>query len=257
MIHFFEKGQGQPIVLIHGFCEISEMWRDFAEYLSSDFRVICPDLPGFGKSPIASDQTTLEEIAVQLEEWMGKNQISDPIVIGHSLGGYVTLALLELMGNRLKAVGLFHSTAFPDDLEKKEMRDRTVIFLMKNGVDKFVISFVPPLFSESRKDELKTQIDLALEQAKESTLEGLIAFTRAMRDRKDRLEVLKHFSGPKLFVAGTQEGAVKIETSRAQKYAFTDYFELEETGHMGMIESKNVTLEIVRNFCIKATNLTS
>ena len=257
MIHFFEKGQGQPIVLIHGFCEISEMWRDFAEYLSSDFRVICPDLPGFGKSTIASDQTTLEEIAVQLEEWMGENQISDPIVIGHSLGGYVTLALLELMGNRLKAVGLFHSTAFPDDPEKKEMRDRTVIFLMKNGVDKFVISFVPPLFSESRRDELKTQIDLALEQAKESTLEGLIAFTRAMRDRKDRLEVLKHFPGPKLFVAGTQDGAVKIETSRAQKDAFTDYFELEETGHMGMIESKNVALEIVRNFCIKATNLPS
>ncbi len=254
MIHFFEKGQGQPIVLIHGFCEISEMWRDFADTLSSDFRVICPDLPGFAKSPISSDQTTLEEIAVQLEEWMGENQISDPIVIGHSLGGYVTLALLELMGNRLKAIGLFHSTAFPDDLEKKEMRDRTVIFLMKNGVDKFVISFVPPLFPEARRDELKTQINLAVEQAKESTLDGLIAFTRAMRDRKDRIEIVEHFKGPKLFIAGTQDGAVKIESSRAQKDGFTDYFELGETGHMGMVERKNETLEIVRNFCLEATN---
>ncbi|MDI1321540.1 MAG: alpha/beta hydrolase [Algoriphagus sp.] len=253
MIHFFEKGQGQPIVLIHGFCEISEMWRDFAEELSSDFRVICPDLPGFGKSPISSDQTTLEDVAVQLEEWLEENQISQPIVIGHSLGGYVALALLELMGSNLKAVGLFHSTAFPDDQEKKEMRDRTVIFLMKNGVDKFVTSFVPPLFAEARREELKTQIDLAVEQAKESTLEGLIAFTRAMRDRKDRLEVLKHFSGPKLLIAGTLDGAVKIESSRAQKDAFTDYFELEETGHMGMVERKVETLEIVRNFCVKVT----
>lgn len=254
MIHFFEKGQGQPIVLIHGFCEISEMWRSFAEELSSDFRVICPDLPGFGKSPIASDQITLEEVAVQLEEWMAENQISNPIVIGHSLGGYVALALLELIGSKMKAIGLFHSTAFPDDQEKKEMRDRTVIFLMKNGVDKFVTTFVPQLFSEARRDELQKQIDLAIEQAKESTLEGLIAFTRAMRDRKDRLEVLEHFSGPKLLIAGTLDGAVKIEASRAQKDAFTDYFELEETGHIGMVEKREETLKIVRNFCVKATN---
>ena len=253
MIYFFEKGQGQPVVLIHGFCEISEMWRDFAEELSSDFRVICPDLPGSGKSPIASDQITLEEVAFQLEEWMAENQISNPIVIGHSLGGYLTLALLELMGKRLKAVGLFHSTAFPDDQEKKEMRDRTVIFLMKNGVDKFVTTFVPQLFSESRREELRTQIDLSVEQAKESTVEGLIAFTRAMRDRKDRLEILEQFSGPKLLIAGTHDGAVKIEASRAQKDVFTDYYELEETGHMGMVERKTETLEIVRNFCTKAT----
>ncbi len=253
MIHFFEQGQGQPVVLIHGFCEISEMWQNFAEVLSSDFRVICPDLPGFGKSPIASDQITLEEVAVQLEEWMAENQISNPIVIGHSLGGYVALALLELMGNNLKAVGLFHSTAFPDDQDKKEMRDRTVIFLMKNGVDKFVTTFVPQLFPEPRRDELQPQIDLAIEQAKESTLEGLIAFTRAMRDRKDRLEILEQFSGPKLLIAGTLDGAVKIEASRAQKEAFSDYTELEETGHMGMVERRDETLEIVRDFCKKAT----
>ncbi len=252
MIHFFEMGQGQPVVLIHGFCEISELWRNFAEDLSSDFRVICPDLPGFGKSPIASDHITLEEVAVQLEEWMKENKIFNPIVIGHSLGGYVGLALLELMGSKMKAVGLFHSTAFPDDQEKKEMRDRTVIFLMKNGVDKFVTTFVPQLFSEERRGELQTQINLATEQAKESSLEGLIALTRAMRDRKDRVEVLDHFSGLKLLIAGTLDSAVKIEASRAQKDVFTDYFELEETGHMGMVERGEETLEIVRNFCTKA-----
>lgn len=252
MLHFFEKGQGQPIVLIHGFCEISEMWRSYAKELSTEFRVICPDLPGFGKSSIASDQITLEEVAVQLEEWMSENQISNPIVIGHSLGGYIALALLELMGSKIKAVGLFHSTAFPDDQEKKEMRDRTVVFLMKNGVNKFVTTFVPQLFPEPRRDELQTQIDLAIAQAKESTLDGLIAFTRAMRDRKDRLEVLEQFSGPKLLIAGSLDGAVKIEASRAQKDAFTDYFELEETGHMGMVERKNETLGIVRGFCLNS-----
>jgi len=251
-IRFFEKGKGQPIVLIHGFCEIGEMWRDFANTLSTDFRVICPDLPGCGGSPITSNSISLEEVAVLLEEWMNENNIQNPIVIGHSLGGYVMLALLELMGDKLKAVGLFHSTAFADDEEKKGMRDRTVIFLKKHGVDMFVTSFVPPLFPEERREELDKEINQAIEQAKQCSLDGLIAFTKAMRDRKDRFEVLENFSGFKLMIAGTEDGAVKIDASRKHKSAITDYYELENTGHVGMIERKEETLKIVREFCERA-----
>lgn len=251
-IHFFEKGKGQPLVLIHGFCETGRMWKDFSESLSSEFRVICPDLPGIGDSPISGDQTTLEEVAVILEGWMEENQIENPIVIGHSLGGYVALALLELMGKNIQAIGLFHSTAFADDLEKKEMRNRTITFLKKNGVDKFVSSFVPPLFPENRRIELASEIEAAIVEGKRSSLNGLVAYAGAMRDRKDRLEVLKHFSGPKLLIAGTEDGAVKIEASRAQKDAFTQYHELEGVGHMGMVEEKEKTLEIVRGFCLSS-----
>ncbi|OOG70679.1 alpha/beta fold hydrolase [Algoriphagus sp. A40] len=251
-IHFFEKGKGQPLVLIHGFCETSRMWEDFAEKLSEEFRVICPDLPGIGGSPISGDQVALEEVAVILEEWLDENQIMNPIVIGHSLGGYVALALLEQIGNRMKAIGLFHSTAFADDLEKKEMRNRTIVFLKKNGVEKFVTSFVPPLFPENRRDELSSEIAAAIEDGKRSSLDGLVAFTGAMRYRKDRLEVLTHFSGPKLLIAGTEDGAVKIASSRAQKHAFTQYHELEGVGHMGMIEKKQETLELVRKFALEA-----
>jgi len=249
-IQFFEKGSGYPVVLIHGFCETARMWGDFADKLSEDFRVICPNLPGIGGSQISGDQITLEEVAVLLEEWLDENRIENPIVIGHSLGGYVTLALLELMGSRLKAVGLFHSTAFADDQAKKDMRNRTIVFLKKNGVDKFVTSFVPPLFPENRREELSKEIDQAIEDAKGSTLDGLIAFAGAMRDRKDRLDVLKDFPGSKLLIAGTEDGAVKIEASRAQKEAFTHYFELEGVGHMGMVEKKEETLNLVREFAL-------
>jgi pimeloyl-ACP methyl ester carboxylesterase len=225
------------------------MWHYFAEKLSERFRVICPDLPGFGDSPISGDRITLEEVAVQLEEWMEESRIADPIIIGHSLGGYVALALLELMGNRIKAIGLFHSTAFPDDEEKKGMRDRTIVFLKKNGVEKFVTSFVPPLFPEKRREELSAQIESAIEDAKRSSLDGLIAYAGAMRDRKDRLDILRNFTGPKLLIAGTEDSAVKIEASRAQQDAFSHYVELPGVGHMGMVEEREKVLELVREFC--------
>ncbi|WP_296698515.1 alpha/beta hydrolase [Algoriphagus sp.] len=248
-IHFFEKGQGNPLILIHGFCEVGKMWQDFAEKLSSDFRVICPDLPGMGQSPLNLEKLSLEEIAVILEEWMDENNIQNPIFVGHSLGGYITLALAELMGQRIKAIGLFHSTAFSDSEEKKGMRDRTVVFLQKYGVDAFVTSFIPPLFPENRREEFDTDIQKAIEQAKTCSLEGLTAFTKAMRDRKDRFEILRDFSGPKLFIAGELDTAVPIEASRTHKEVVTNYVELANTGHVGMIERKLETIEIVREFC--------
>ncbi|WP_439488580.1 alpha/beta fold hydrolase [Algoriphagus sp.] len=253
-IHFFSKGSGQPVVLIHGFCEVSQMWEDISASLSDEFRVFCPDLPGCGQSPLSLSHNRLEEVAVQLEEWMEEQNIQNPIVIGHSLGGYVTLALLELMGSKLKGVGLFHSTAFADDEEKKGMRDRTVIFLKKHGVDVFVTSFVPPLIPEQKREEFQDEITEAIEQAKQSTLEGLLAYTKAMRDRKDRFKILGDYMGPKLMIAGTEDGAVKIDASRAHRPVITDYYELDGVGHLGMIEQKNECIEILREFCRKVAD---
>jgi len=252
MLHFFEKGQGQPLVFLHGFCESGEMWHYFADSLSVHYRVFCPDLPGFGGSPITNPITCLEEVAEQLEEWMDALQIQDPIVLGHSLGGYVGLALLERMGNRLKAIGLLHSTAFADDLEKKEMRNRSLTFLNKHGAAKFVSSFVPQLFPEHRRVELADALAHAIEDGKRSSLEGLLSYTIAMRDRLDRIAILQQFGGPKLLLAGTLDTSVKIESSRAQKEAFTHYIELEGVGHLGMIEEKEKSLALVQDFVREA-----
>jgi pimeloyl-ACP methyl ester carboxylesterase len=252
MLHFFEKGQGPVLLFLHGFCETGEMWRHFADSLSTQYRVLCPDLPGFGASPITHPITCIEDVAEQLEEWMDALQIQHPIVLGHSLGGYVALALLERMGDRIKAIGLLHSTAYADDLEKKELRNRVIIFLKKHGAAKFVSSFVPQLFPEHRRKELSGAMAHAIEDGQRSSLEGLLAYTVAMRDRKDRLAVLEQFEGPKLLLAGTIDGAVKIESSRAQQGAFTHYIELEGVGHLGMVEEKEKTLAVVQDFVREA-----
>jgi pimeloyl-ACP methyl ester carboxylesterase len=247
-IHFSEFGKGQPIVFIHGFCEIGDMWEGIANALSDQFHVYYPDLPGFGMSPLAQDHVTLEEVAVMLEEWMDEQKINNPFLIGHSLGGYVALALLELMGSRIKGIGLVHSTAFADDEEKKSGRNKTITFLKKQGVEKFVTAFVPQLFTPSNRDLFQKEIELAVDQAKKSTLHGLIAFTEAMRDRKSRISLLENFKGPKLMIAGTEDGAVKIEASRMQQRLFTQYHELNGVGHMGQVERKDEVIEVLRGF---------
>jgi pimeloyl-ACP methyl ester carboxylesterase len=224
------------------------MWRHFADSLSTQYRVICPDLPGFGNSPLSDSIQSLEEVAERLEHFLDDQHIQHPIVLGHSLGGYMALALLERMGDRIQAIGLLHSTAYADDLEKKEMRNRVLTFLNKHGAAKFVSSFVPQLFPEHRREELGDAMAHAIEDGQRSSLEGLLAYTVAMRDRQDRIAVLQQFAGPKLLLAGTEDGSVKIDSSRAQQKYFTHYTELEGVGHLGMVEEKEKTLAVVQDF---------
>ncbi len=247
-IFFKEEGEGHPLVLIHGFCENHKMWDSISRELSNEFRVLSPDLPGFGKSPLDQRNISLEEVAVALESWMDENSTKNPVIIGHSLGGYVALALLELMGSEIQGIGLFNSTSYADSIEKKSMRDRAYTFIEKNGVQKFVDSFVPQLFPEPKRKELSNDILLAIEQAHSSSLEGLLAYTLAMKNRPDRSELLSHFSGNKLLIAGELDTAVSLDDSRRQSSLFTHYSEIENMGHMGMIEEKEKTLDLIRAF---------
>jgi pimeloyl-ACP methyl ester carboxylesterase len=248
MISFTKQGSGKPIILLHGFCETKEMWKTFSVQLSESHTVYCLDLPGFGESSLKASQLNLEEVAVILHDWMEEQKIQKPIIIGHSLGGYVALAMTELMGSELEGIGLFHSTAFADDQEKKHTRNKTITFIKKCGVEKFIESFVPPLFAAQHQERLEKEIETLIQYGKKTAKKTIIAYIEAMRDRKERFEVWKTFGGAKLMIAGILDPAVKIEASKEHQAFATSYYELEGVGHMGMFEKKDKCLEIIKAF---------
>jgi pimeloyl-ACP methyl ester carboxylesterase len=253
-MNFKCEGEGFPVVLIHGFCESLDIWENFSSQLAKGFKVYRLDLPGFGHSPLDKEKTSLEEVAVQIHDWFEQEHIENPIVIGHSLGGYVTLALAELMGKDLKAIGLFHSTSFADDEAKKEVRNRAIEFVKKHGVKKFTDAFVPPLFHTTPENTFAEEIEMVQKIAENTSLNGFIAFTEAMRERKDRQEVLQNFQNPSLFIAGIHDQTITIENSRKQKNWVSDYKEVE-SAHMGMFEKPEKTAELLFQFCSKVNSL--
>jgi len=253
-ISYNDTGHGQPIIFIHGFCESKEMWTAFENELSPYYRILTPDLPGHGESVWLEEEITLEETAVILGMWIDGLALEKPIVIGHSLGGYVTLALAEIMGDELGGIGLFHSTAFADDQDKVNTRNKTLDFVSKHGVNKFVKSFVPPLFPDNPNQELQERIDFVLTLAQKTSFPGLVAFTKAMRDRKDRTDVLENFSGKKMMIAGQADSAINIEDSRKHEKLVDFYFELPGTGHMGMFEKEEKSLEVIGKFMDRYVN---
>jgi len=250
MIEYSDKGNGFPIVLLHGFCESKEIWKESERELSKKYRVICPDLPGFGETRAELIEVTMEYFAQKIKKLLDGLKISKCILIGHSLGGYVALAFAEKYENYLAGFGLFHSTAFADTEEKKESRNKTIEFIEKYGVNVFAESFVPPLFSLKSKEKFKHEISELIKMATTSSLEGVVETTKAMRDRIDRTYVLRQSAVPVLFIAGKLDGAVPIEKTMEQcslpKQSIV--YIIDGVGHMGMVEANVQTTKMIKTF---------
>jgi pimeloyl-ACP methyl ester carboxylesterase len=239
-----------PLILLHGFCENHQIWNRFEQTLAAHCRVLCPDLPGFGKSPLPAGDFQLPDIADTLHYWLQELGIERCILVGHSLGGYISLAFLEKYPEMVEGIGLMNSTAYADSEERKHTRDNVIAFAEKHGVEKFIDSFVPQLFYHERRNALKEEIEELLSIARSTPQESLIAYTRAMQQRPDRLEVLKHFRKPIFYIVGEEDRSVPLEDNQKQIKALSNYelHILKECGHMAMYEQPEESLHIIRNF---------
>ncbi|NMM47415.1 alpha/beta fold hydrolase [Marinigracilibium pacificum] len=256
-IYHQEAGQGPAVVLLHGFCEDNSLWNGLIDALAHDYRVLAPDLPGFGKSNPLEDKVSIERVADVIKAWMDHHHLNDVHLIGHSLGGYVALALADKYPEALASLGLFHSTAYADTIEKKGTRDNVISFVRNNGVQKFISSFVSPLFHYSNRSDLKDIISSMIEIGKQVDEDVLIEYTEAMRDRVDRRYVLRNFKNPILFIAGAEDSAVprmhsenQIEELHADNCVL-----LDNTCHMGMYERKAETEHFIKGFLQRAESL--
>lgn len=248
---YTDAGSGNAIVFLHGFCESKEIWSSFTVPLQEKFRIIALDLPGFGSNteqPV--EDFSMEAMADYVYKAVHQLEVKKCIVVGHSLGGYVALALAERHPHLLKGLCLFHSTAFADTKEKKENRSKTIDFVKKHGVETFIRSFVPPLFAFGLRKKLARQIEELMEVGIKTPEETVIGATRAMRDRKKRLKVLEEAKYPVLFIAGKDDQAVTLDKTLEQCHLPANSLTcfLADCGHMGMYEKPYETRKAIEKF---------
>ena len=243
------------MVLLHGFCETHHIWDELADELALTYKVFRPDLPGFGDSILPHNNFSLEQIAGLLEDWLKANHVTTCTMIGHSLGGYITLAFAKKNPEMIAKIGLFHSSVFEDDANKKLVRDKTIDFINKNGVEAFVDSFFQNLFYAPNltKPYIKEKLKDISDRARLLKIAVVNTYLAAMRDRKDSKVWLSTFSKPVLMIAGTEDVSVPIELSRQQAKLSPEiaFYELTNTGHMGMFEKREEALETIKKFLIK------
>lgn len=252
LLAYNDAGYGnETIVLLHGFCEDKHLWSGFEEKLAKDFRVICPDLPGFGESPLLEEDISIEYLADQVYDLITSIGVTNFVLVGHSLGGYVTLAFAKKYPEMLKGIGLFHSTAYTDSDEKKENRNKTIEFLKDKGIAKFASFFVAPLFEQKARNLYTEDIARLTATTAACNVDAVIETTKAMRDRSDSVAFLKETTLPVLYIIGKEDTAVPLSHSLEQiqlpKHCVAHL--ISNCGHMGMIEKREETYLALWSFC--------
>ena len=239
-IFYRTVGKGKPIVLIHGFAEDGDVWKNQIEFLQNYFQLIIPDLPGSGKSEMINDMS-IEGMAELIKATADAEKIETCIMFGHSMGGYITLAFAEKSADRLSAFGLVHSSAFPDSEEKKANRLKSIEFVKKNSGYEFLKAVIVDLFTETWAANNPETIDRQIEKSKDFSDEAIIAYYEAMINRPDRTHVLRNFGKPTLFIIGEHDKAVPFEQSMQQCYLpdQSHIHILRNSAHMGMFEEED------------------
>ncbi|HAP00725.1 MAG TPA: alpha/beta hydrolase [Bacteroidetes bacterium] len=252
-INYSFTGNGEKIlVLLHGFCEDLNVWNEFIVPLEKDIRIICIDLPGFGKSLPGTEHTTLEHIADAIEAVLISEQIEKCFMVGHSMGGYVALAFAEKYSDRLCGIGLFHSSCFQDDDQKKQNRKKVAEFVLSNGSKVFAHELFPTLFTNEFAANNKLLIQSLEDRAAVFPASAIANGSLAMGNRKDKTSFLSTTSLPILMIIGKHDLAIPFEKSLMMSHlpASAQICLLQHSAHMGMFEEPEKSKQAVLNFVL-------
>lgn len=253
-ICYREQGQGEPLVLLHGFCGSSEYWDQVVPLLSDQYRCIVPDLRGHGSSDAPLGAYTIEQMADDVVHLLDSLELSKVTLLGHSLGGYIALSFVQRYSSRLNGFGLIHSTALPDNEEAKEKRLLAVSSIQTQGITSFVDNMIPSLFAPDHVESHPEWINFAKEIGYRTPPQGASGAAMAMRERPDRRDVLSASVLPVLLVAGEQDGLISQENTFTVDQPNVTQVTIAGAGHMSMLEAPDQLANQIISFMDKVKN---
>lgn len=246
MLNFEKKGNGkETLVLLHGFMENLSIWSDMETHLSKDFTLLKIDLPGHGKSDILAEVHTMELMAGEVKKVVDHENLEKFHLLGHSMGGYTSLAFAEKFPENLKSLTLFFSTYFADDEEKKEQRIKSYR-IIKDAFPHYARAGIPNLFNQNERDVLEGKIEIALETAISTNNLGALACVKGMVARTDKKHILENLEAKILVIAGKHDNAVKTDktiNNLPDRTNIKSY--VVDCGHNGHWEKPSICAEII------------
>lgn len=250
-LHVCDSQQGERcVVLLHGYLESMLVWEDFVPLLYRSVRVVTLDLPGHGISEVKGEVHTMEYLAGVVRDALHALGIERCTIVGHSMGGYVALAVCELYPEILDGIVLFSSTPNPDSEKKRADRLRE-IDLVRAGRKDLIARIAPAAgFAEENRRRLSDYIEDLTEQVFVTEDAGIVALLGGMTERPDRNEMLRRSPVRQLFIFGRKDGYIPAETAEALASAHpqAEVAWLDNSGHMGFLEEPARSAEILLRF---------
>jgi pimeloyl-ACP methyl ester carboxylesterase len=252
---FTDTGHGPPIVLLHAFPLSRDMWLPQVDGLHDAYRLITPDLPGFGGSP-PLDQPSVDAFADAVAETLDKLPIRGPVVLGGlSMGGYVALAFARRHPARLRALILADTRAEPDDEAARANRDKTIAQVQAEGVGPVVEGLLPKLLCARTMEEQPEVVESVRRIALAQSAAGVAGALVGLRDRPDATAVLEQLQVPVLIVVGRDDALTPPARSEAMAKAVrrgqageTVLEIIDGAGHLSNLENPEAFNAALRRF---------
>lgn len=251
-IAYVDKGQGVPILFVHGFPLDHSMWRYQIEGLSDRYRVLAPDLPGFGaSSPLTQPVMRMEDFADSLVAFLDAVGVTEPIVFcGLSMGGYIAWQFWRRHGGRLRALILCDTRAAADAPEVAEQRRVNAERVLREGPGFFAEMMIPRLFAPKALGGSSQIVDDMRRVMLGTPPETIAAALRGMAERVDARPWLAEIRVPTLVVVG-QEDALSPPSEMepmAAAIAGSKFVVIPEAGHLAPLENPSAVTAAIRDF---------
>jgi 3-oxoadipate enol-lactonase len=229
-IAYRDEGRGRPLLLIHAFPLNGAMWDRQAAELARRYRVIVPDLRGFG----ASMEQHADDLGGLLDQ-LGLG--SEPVAIGGlSMGGYIAFAFLRRHRERVSALVLADTRSQPDTEEGRQVREQNARLAEEHGPPAVAEQMLPKLLSQHAPDALRAEVQHMIEANDRA---GIAAAQRAMAARPDSTPLLATIGVPTLVIVGAEDGLTPPSDAKAMHAAIhtSRLVELPAAGHLSNLEA--------------------
>ena len=250
-ICYVDQGQGEPIVLLHGFTGSSAYWEHVVPLLASQYRCIVPDLRGHGRTDAPVGTYTIEQMADDVLKLLDELKLEKVTLFGHSLGGYITLSFAQRYAHRLNGFSLIHSTGYPDSEEAKDKRLKAVSTIQSEGITSFIDNLVPGLFAPDQAEAHPELVARVKEIGYQTPPQGAVGASLAMRERSDRRDVISASTLPILLVAGEHDPILPQERTFTTDHSNVTQAVIAGAGHMSMYEQPEQLAETLLTYLKK------
>jgi len=235
---YTDVGSGRPVVLIHGYPFNRSLWNEQIAALSSSYRVIAPDLRGFGESDSSAGVATMNRMAQDVALLLDHLSIARATLGALSMGGYVTLAFYKQFAPRVRALILADTRATPDTEEAKQTRAQQAEKALAEGMAGIADTMLPKLLTPETVSKRPEIVKRVRDMMLKTKPEGAAAALRGMAEREDLTSLLAKITVPTLILVGAEDAITPVADSEKvnELIANSRLVVLENAGHVSNLE---------------------
>ena len=259
-----DHGSGPVLLFVHGFPLDHTMWQAQIDEFSKRYRVLAPDLRGFGQSTLGDGPVTMRRYADDLAELLDRLDVRDKIVCcGLSMGGYIAWQFWHKYADRLAALVLCDTRAVADTPQAKASRAELAARVKAEGPQAAADAMLPKLFSpetpspstvegrgEGDADNRRSAVAETRAAILRNSPAGIAAALDGMAQRPDASEMLAGINVPTLVVVGEHDILSTPTEMRgiAEQIPGVQFALIPAAGHMSPLENPGAFNAALANF---------